>query len=232
MMQIRRSSERGTGEHGWLHAKHTFSFAEYYDPIYMGFRKLRVINEDKIEPGQGFPTHSHKNMEIITYIISGSLEHKDSIGNGSVISAGEVQIMSAGAGIQHSEFNHLQTETTHLLQIWIEPLVKGGEATYQQRNFAKNKEKFTLIVSPTGVRDSLIIKQDVKIYKASLLPTEKLTYKVEENRHVWIQIVKGNLSMGENISLNQGDGLAASDGGLLTFSTIVNECEFLVFDLP
>lgn len=163
MIQIRKNIERGSAEYGWLHAKYSFSFGEYYDQKYMGFRKLRVINEDKIEPGQGFPTHGHKNMEIVTYILSGSLEHKDSLGTGSVIYPGEIQLMSAGKGIQHSEFNHSKTEIVHLLQIWIEPNIKNEDPFYQQHNFSQLNENFILLVSPNGERNSLKIKQDVKI---------------------------------------------------------------------
>ena len=180
MNHIRKSADRGVAEHGWLHGKHTFSFADYYDSNFMNFRKLRVINEDKIEPGQGFPTHSHRNMEIMTYIISGKLEHKDSLGNGSIIVPGEVQLMSAGQGIQHSEFNQSKSELVHLLQIWIEPSINGGAPTYEQKDFSNTNsnmaEKFTLVVSPTGERNSLKIKQDVKIFRSVLTSVREFNF--------------------------------------------------------
>lgn len=232
MRQIRKSNQRGVGEHGWLHAKHTFSFSEYYDSNFMGFRQLRVINEDKVESGQGFPMHSHKNMEIVTYIISGKLEHKDSLGNGSVIIPGEVQLMSAGKGIQHSEFNHSKTELVHLLQIWIEPNVKDLEPSYEQKNFPTLNEKFTLVVSPNGERNSLKIKQNAKIYRGILKQNERVSYKVTKERHAWIQVAKGKLNVDDNIFLEQGDGLAFSDGEIIDFSTKDFEGEFLLFDLP
>ncbi|APJ03633.1 pirin family protein [Silvanigrella aquatica] len=232
MIHIRKSSDRGKGEFGWLHAKYTFSFGEYYDSLFMGFRNLRVINEDKVEPGQGFPTHGHRNMEIVTFIISGNLEHRDSLGTGSVIREGEIQVMSAGKGIQHSEFNHSNSEFLHLLQIWIEPIVKNQEPSYQQKDFSQINEKLTLIVSPEGTRDSLKIKQDVKIYKAMLAVQESFQYKLERDRHAWIQIAIGSMTFGDNIILEQGDGLAISEGDILVFSAPKSPCQFLIFDLP
>ncbi len=232
MNQIRKSANRGTGEHGWLHAKHTFSFAEYYDSHYMGFRKLRVMNEDKVEPSQGFPTHPHKNMEIVTYVISGQLQHKDSLGNGSIIKPGEVQLMSAGIGIQHSESNPLNSEILHLLQIWIEPSVKDEKPTYQQKDFSISSEKMTLVVSQNGEKNSLQIKQDVNIYRGILNHNEIFDYKINKQRHYWIQIVHGNLKINETIFLEQGDGFACSKSEIILFSTKDFKCEFLVFDLP
>jgi quercetin 2,3-dioxygenase len=232
MIQVRKASERGVAEYGWLHANHSFSFGEYYDPKFMGFRKLRVINEDKVEPSQGFPTHSHSNMEIITYILSGSLEHKDSLGTGAVIRAGEIQVMSAGKGIQHSEFNHSPSELVHLLQIWIEPSVKNEAPGYQQKDFANVRDKLTLVVSPNGERDSLKIKQDVKIYQGLLSESEGFQYRVKEERHAWIQIAKGCVMLGDDIMLEQGDGVAVSDGDVLIFLTKDTKCQFLIFDLP
>jgi quercetin 2,3-dioxygenase len=232
MIQVLKSSQRGMAEHGWLHARHTFSFGEYYDQKFMGFRKLRVINEDKVEPAQGFPMHNHKNMEILTYILSGSLDHKDSLGTGSVISAGEIQLMSAGTGIQHSEFNHSKDELVHLLQIWIEPSVKNEAPSYQQKDFSNAQYKLTLIVSPDSEKGSLKIKQDVKIYQGLLLENESFQFKIKKERHAWIQIAKGNLIFGDNITLEQGDGVSVSDGDILHFSTNNSHCQFLIFDLP
>ena len=231
MFVIRKNSERGHAEHGWLHAKHSFSFGQYYDAKYLGFRHLCVINEDKVEPSKGFPTHSHQNMEIVTYVISGALEHKDSLGNGSIIVPGEVQLMSAGKGIQHSEFNHSHSELVHLLQIWIEPSVKNESPSYDQKNFSHLNEKFTLVVSPTGERNSLKIKQDVKLYRGILSKNENTKFKLNTERHAWVQIAKGNLIVNDNLHLEQGDGLAISEGGLISFSSNEQPCEFLVFDL-
>ncbi len=232
MIYIRKSEDRGFGEHGWLHTKHSFSFAEYYDEKHMGFRKLRVINEDQVEPSKGFPTHSHQNMEIITYIISGKLEHRDSLGNGSIIVPGEVQLMSAGKGIQHSEFNHSHSELVHFLQIWIEPSIKNGEPSYEQKDFSNSDEKFTLVVSSDGKQNSLKIKQDVKIYRGVLKQNESFSYKISGERHAWIQIVKGNLNVENEIFLQQGDGLAFSNEEIISLSTKNFESEFLLFDLP
>lgn len=231
MIIIRKNLDRGIAEHGWLHAKHTFSFSGYYDEKFMGFRKLRVINEDCVEPGQGFPTHGHKNMEIVTYVLSGALEHKDSLGNGSVIVPGEVQLMSAGKGIQHSEFNHSQSEQLQLLQIWIESAEKDGVPTYQQQDFKLHQDKFTLVVSPNGERNSLKIKQDVKIYRGLLNQNEKIQYKLEKERHAWIQIAKGNLKLGDSLMLMQGDAAGFTEGDMISMMTENNSCEFLLFDL-
>jgi redox-sensitive bicupin YhaK (pirin superfamily) len=232
MKIVRKSSERGSAEFGWLHAKYTFSFGEFYDSKNMGFRKLRVLNEDKVEPGKGFPTHGHKNMEIVTYILSGKLEHKDSMENSAVISAGEVQVMSAGSGVRHSEFNHSDTEIVHLLQIWIECAVINQEPSYQQKSFLPSKEKLTLIVSPNGERESLTIKQDVKIYQGMLLENQDFQYKIKTERHAWIQIAKGSLFIDDSLEVFQGDGIAITEGDIIKFSTKNSICQFLIFDLP
>ncbi|RDB36376.1 MAG: pirin family protein [Spirobacillus cienkowskii] len=219
MKIVRKSSERGSAEFGWLHAKYTFSFGEFYDSKNMGFRKLRVLNEDKVEPSKGFPTHGHKNMEIVTYILSGVLEHKDSMENSAIISAGEVQVMSAGSGVRHSEFNHSDTEIVHLLQIWIESAVINQEPSYQQKSFLHSKEKLTLIVSPNGERESLTIKQDVKIYQGILLENQDFQYKIKTERHAWIQIAKGSLFIDDSLEVFQGDGIAITEGDIIKFST-------------
>ncbi|KAB8028514.1 pirin family protein [Fluviispira multicolorata] len=230
MLRIRKSHDRGSAEHGWLHAKHTFSFSSYYDEEHMGFRKLRVINEDKVEAAQGFPTHGHRNMEIVTYVLEGALEHKDSLGTGSVIRPGEVQIMSAGSGIQHSEFNHSKENLLHLLQIWIEPSVNGIEPRYAQKDFSSSKEKLKLVVSPTGEEDSLSIKQDVKLYRGIFDKNENLKFSILPARHVWLQIAFGKLNVnGEQ--LEQGDGLAISQESEITLVTKDESCSFLLFDL-
>ena len=231
MIEIRKNIERGSAHFDWLETYHTFSFADYYDQKYLGFRSLRVINEDKVKPTKGFPLHGHKNMEIITYLISGSLSHKDSIGNGSIINVGEVQLMSAGKGIQHSEFNNSNENMLHLLQIWIEPNKKNLEPSYQQKNFSQQNEKFVLLVSPTGDRNSLIINQDVKIFKALLTINDSVSYKLHEKRHALIQVITGRIRLNELIVLNAGDGAAVTEGDLLSFLGEDTANHFLLFDL-
>jgi quercetin 2,3-dioxygenase len=231
MIVLRKSEDRGKANHGWLNSYHTFSFARYYDRDFMGFRNLRVINEDKIEGGNGFPTHSHDNMEIISYIISGTLSHKDSMGNTSTISAEEVQVMSAGTGVSHSEYNHSFSDITHLLQIWIEPQKLGLKPSYQQRQFSTQSKENTLklIVSPDGKNDSLVIHQNVNIYASLLHSGKKLNYIIADNRHIWIQIIAGEMTVND-ITMNTGDGVAISEETQLSFAAIKNT-EFLLFDL-
>ncbi|BBH54322.1 pirin family protein [Fluviispira sanaruensis] len=230
MLRVRKSQDRGSAEHGWLHAKHTFSFSSYYDEEHMGFRNLKVINEDIVEPAQGFPTHGHRNMEIITYVLEGALEHKDSLGTGSVIRPGEVQIMSAGKGIQHSEFNHSKENLLHLLQIWIEPSINGKEPSYAQKDFSACKEKLKLVVSPNGEEDSLSIKQDVKLYRGIFARSDNLKFTIMPSRHVWLQLASGSLTVNGQ-QLAQGDGLAMSDEKELLLEALEGNCSFLLFDL-
>lgn len=232
MIEVRRSADRGHAEHGWLDSYHTFSFASYYDHKFMGFRDLRVINEDFVEGGQGFPTHPHKDMEIITYVIEGALAHKDSMGNATEILPGEVQRMSAGTGIQHSEFNPRKDARVHLLQIWIQPEKKGIEPSYAQKSFAKELENggLKLVVSRDGREGSITMNQNVDLYVAKWAKAQKVKFPLRSSRYAWVQIVDGNLTLnGER--LGKGDGAAIGGEALLE---LVSEgpVEFLLFDLP
>ena len=212
MISIRRSAERGGGDFGWLNTRHSFSFDRYYDPRFMGFRSLRVINEDVVQPGEGFPTHPHKDMEIITYLLEGALEHKDSLGTGSVIRPGDGQRMSAGTGIRHSEFNHSKTESAHLLQIWILPDHSGHTPGYEQRQFPadEKKGKLRLIASPDGKDGSVTIHQDAKLYVSLLAPGQEVTYELGQGRYAWLQVAKGGVELNGK-ALNQGDGAGVSE---------------------
>lgn len=232
MMQIRRSSERGYFDFGWLKTFHTFSFGDYFDRNFMGFRSLRVINEDAIAPGQGFPTHSHRDMEIITYVTRGSLEHKDSMGNGSIISAGDIQYMSAGSGVTHSEYNPTNTAATSLLQIWIMPSSKADQPRYAQMNFSREKklDKFCLIVSNDGREQSIAIRQDASIYACILSPEKEISLPQTSNYHFgWLQIISGGIEVGENM-LKKGDAIAFSNEWP-TLKSINEETELLYFAL-
>lgn len=231
-MRIRKSKERGHFANEWLDSYHSFSFADYYDPNHMGFQDLRVINEDIVEPDSGFPMHGHRDMEIITYVTQGAVAHKDSMGNTEQLSAGEVQVMSAGKGVLHSEFNPLSDKKLKLLQIWIEPNRRGLAPGYQQKPFAtKEKEgQLKLIVSPDGAENSLIMNQDAKLYASLLNNGQTLSYTISKGRSGWIQMVSGQLEV-NGTRLYEGDALAVSDGeGLLTLSS-PSHCEFLLFDL-
>lgn len=240
MLYYHPSEKRGHAKHGWLNAKHTFSFADYYDPDFMGFRVLRVINEDRIEGGAGFPTHGHSDMEIITYIIDGAIEHKDSLGSHGVIRPGDVQRMSAGTGVRHSEFNHEKNKETHLLQIWIEPQTKGTLPSYEQKSFVKELEakNFVLVANPEGKDGSVHIHQDVNIFVGKFKAGDEKRVEVAQNRYVWIQVVRGELEVnGQN--LKSGDGLAASQEKVLVLKAKssasapeAEQNEFLFFDLP
>lgn len=232
MLQIRKSEERGHVNHGWLDTNYTFSFSDYYDPNYMGFRHLRVINEDYIAGGMGFGTHPHNNMEIITYIIEGALEHKDSMGTGSVIHAGDVQRMSAGHGVTHSEFNHLKDKDTHLLQIWLLPEKRNIEPSYEEKNFDQKAKlnNLLLIASKNGKDNSLHINQDVNLYASILEKNHELTFESDVTRSTWIQMVKGSLTLNKEFILNQGDGVAISNEAKLNL-VAESDCEFLLFDL-
>lgn len=230
MMAVRKSEDRGHADHGWLKTYHTFSFASYFDPEHTQFRALRVINEDWIQGGQGFGTHPHENMEIITYIIEGELEHKDSMGTGSVIRPGELQRMTAGTGVTHSEFNP-SPETTHLLQIWILPEKINLQPSYEQRDFAGKRipNELVLLASRSGRDGSLTVHQDVEILGALLDDGQPLEYAAQADRHLWIQLVKGRLSV-NGIDLEAGDGAALSDEKTVTFLA-ADSSEFLIFDL-
>ena len=232
MMNIRHSKDRGHANFGWLNAKHSFSFASYYDPNHMGFSDLRVINEDRIAPSKGFGTHSHKDMEIVTYVLAGELEHKDSIGNGSIIRVGDVQRMSAGSGIAHSEFNASAVTPVHLLQIWIEPNRFGIEPSYEQKNFSDEQKRgqLKLVASNDGRNDSMTIHQDASLYVSILENDDRLTYDVAENRAVWLQVVKGKLKINDRM-VETGDGVSISEENAMSIVGVENESEFLLFDL-
>lgn len=231
MLTVRKSSERGVGAHGWLNSHHSFSFANYYDPAHMGFRSLRVINEDRIEGGTGFGSHPHNNMEIISYVISGALEHQDSMGTKAVIRPGEVQRMSAASGVVHSEYNKLPEEQAHFFQIWIMPNKSGGTPGYGQKSFeeALNKEKMVLVVSETGRDGSIDIKQDADIYVSRMKAGQDVDFNIRPGRGVWVQVVKGNLNI-NGTDVTVGDGVSVNEEALLTFKA-KDQSEFILFDL-
>lgn len=232
MIQVRRSQNRGHANFGWLDARYTFSFASYHDPDFMGFSKLRVLNQDLIQPGQGFPTHAHQNMEIITYMLDGILEHRDSMGNGSQIRPGEVQLMSAGSGVTHSEFNASPTSYAHLLQMWIQPAEKGLSPRYDQRAFSTQERngKFCRVVSPDGADGSLEIGQDASMYAALLEPEAKMEHHPPAGRSGWLHVARGNLLLNGHF-LSQGDGAAIRDEPMLSFEGR-QDAELILFDLP
>ena len=231
MINIRRSNQRGGGNHGWLNTKHTFSFDRYYDPNFMGFRSLRVINEDWVAAGEGFPTHPHRDMEIITYVLEGALEHEDSLGTGSVILPGDGQRMSAGTGIRHSEFNHSQTDPVHLLQIWILPDKQGHKPGYEQKTFPGDEKqgKLRVIASPDGKNGSVTIHQDAKLYISLLEPGQEVKHDLGAGRAAWVQVAKGGVELNGQ-KLSQGDGAAVTDETNLKLKG-VESAEVLLFDL-
>lgn len=230
MLTLRQSNERGYAEHGWLKSFHTFSFSSYFNRNHMRFRSLRVMNEDWIAPGSGFPTHPHDNMEIITYVIEGSLAHSDSMGNVEQITQGEIQCMSAGSGITHSEFNPSSTDTTHLYQIWLMPAEQNIEPSYQQIRYDQAQAGILTLLASQNPRDGAVfINQDVDLYRAQLEANQELTFTLREGRGVWIQLVKGELDVnGEQ--MQTGDGLAVEDEPGLVITTD-STAEFLLFDL-
>ena len=231
MISIRPSKQRGGGDHGWLNTRHSFSFDTYYDPKFMGFRSLRVINEDIVQPGHGFPMHPHRDMEIITYILEGALEHQDSLGTGSTIRPGDGQRMSAGKGIRHSEKNPSQTDPAHLLQIWILPDRPGLEPSYEQKAFPAEEKrgKLRLIAAPGGEDGSVTIHQDAKLYVSLLEPGQEVSHQLGKGRYAWLQVAKGAVDLNGN-SLTQGDGAAISDEQKLSVKGL-DSAEILLFDL-
>ncbi len=231
MIKIRRSNERGHNNFGWLDTKYTFSFNDYYDENFMGFRALRVINEDFIEPKRGFPKHGHRDMEIITYVISGDLSHADSMGNGTTIRPHEIQRMSAGTGILHSEASS-ETDKTHLLQIWILPETDNLTPSYEQKLIPADAKrgKLKLIASRNADEDSIAVHQDVSLYASILQQNDEVLHEITHGRHAWIQIVKGSLEVNGEL-LETSDGAAISDESLLKIKASGNETEFLLFDL-
>jgi len=231
MISIRKANERGLGKRSWLTSHHTFSFANYYDPKHMGYKNLRVINEDIIQGGHGFDSHSHENMEIISYVIEGALQHKDSTGNETIIRPNEIQRMSAGSGVTHSEYNLAADKETHFYQIWITPKKRGTQPSYAQKSFAKelNKNKLTLVVSNTGREGSISIDQDVDIYVSRLKKGDLLEFKSRQNRHLWVQMVKGKMSV-NGLEISAGDGLSTEGHHPLNFNSHEHS-EFILFDL-
>jgi redox-sensitive bicupin YhaK (pirin superfamily) len=231
VITIRRAGERGHADHGWLDTCHTFSFARYYDENHMGFRSLRVLNEDRVRPGQGFGTHPHQDMEIITYPLAGAIEHRDSMGNGSVIRPGDVQRMSAGTGVTHSEFNHSKDDPLHFLQIWIVPDEMGLEPSYEQKTFPRDTKRGRLLLvgSPDGREGSVTIHQDVLLYASLLDEGAELRHRIGEGRYAWVQLARGRISLNDQ-QLSQGDGAALSgESGLSIQGT--QRAEVLLFDL-
>ena len=233
MIKIRERSERGHTNLGWLDSYHTFSFGDYLDPDHMGFHKLRVINEDTVKGGRGFGSHPHRDMEIVTYVLEGSLEHKDSIGNGSVIRKGDVQRMSAGTGIIHSEYNHSESEPVHFLQIWILPNEKGIKPSYEQRSVDAKSVRGKLGLIVTGdigkINGALHLNQDVDIYLSSLEKEQQVKHTIEADRHLWVQATRGSLILNGEI-LEQGDGASISNERGIEISTN-DTSEFLLFDM-
>lgn len=231
MLTVRRAEDRGHADHGWLDTYHSFSFADYQDPEHMGFRALRVLNDDRVAPGKGFGTHGHRDFEIISYVVEGALEHKDSMGNGSVIRPGDVQRMSAGTGVTHSEFNHSSTEPVHFLQIWLKPAQRGLEPGYEQTTFGAEprRDRLCLVASPDGRDGSVTVHQDARVYASLLGAGKRVTHELAAGRHAWIQVVSGGVEVnGERLST--GDGAAVSDEREVSI-TASEESEILLFDL-
>ncbi len=233
MLTIRKSEERGHADHGWLDTRHTFSFADYYDPRFMGFRDLRVINEDRVRPGAGFPTHGHADMEIVSYVLEGALEHRDSLGSGSVIRPGEVQRMSAGTGVRHSEKNPSATDPLHFLQIWVVPERRGLSPEYEQKAFSSDERRgrLRLVASPDRQNGSLEIHQDVRLYSTLLARDQRVVLDLPVGRRAWIQVARGSIRA-NGTALATGDGAAVSDERRLELEGASGpEAEVLVFDL-
>ena len=231
MIEIRKHLDRGHANHGWLDSYHTFSFADYHDPAHMGFSSLRVINEDRVAPGAGFATHGHKDMEIITYVLEGTLEHKDSLGNGSVIRPGDVQRMSAGRGVRHSEFNGSQTAAVHFLQIWILPEKEGMDPGYEQTHFpdAERRGKLRLIAAPDADQGAVRLHQDARVYASVLKAGDSVQHALAPSRHAYVQVARGDVTLNGH-NLLAGDGARVSAESLLDLRT-TGTAEFLLFDL-
>ncbi len=230
MISIRKANERGRANFGWLDSQHTFSFGNYYDEAHMGFSALRVINDDKVTPGAGFATHGHRDMEIISYVLKGQIAHKDSEGNVATLPAGEFQLMSAGSGIRHSEFNPSAKSQLHFLQIWIQPSVYGQQPGYQQKDFGR-KPGLTLVVSPDGENGSLVIKQDARLYQLLLEPRTSAQLAAKRARHYYVHLVDGDMKVnGETV--RPGDGVKLSDVDQVQLNALGQAVKALVFDLP
>ena len=228
---IRKSSDRGHVDFGWLESRHSFSFGDYYHPQQMGFRSLRVINEDRVEPGRGFPSHPHRDMEIFSYVLEGQLEHKDSMGNGRVLKPGQIQLMSAGSGVTHSEFNPSDSEGIHFLQIWIQPGKKGLTPSYTEWHPRpeQDEDAKVLVISPDGREQSAVIHQDAEVYRIRLTKVRAVTHDLAEGRGAWIQIMRGSLTL-NGAALGPGDGASTEKAGALTL-TAEEDAEALLFDL-
>jgi len=231
MLQVRRSAERGHFDHGWLDTRHTFSFGDFHDRRFMGFRDLRVINEDRVLPGQGFGTHGHRDMEILSYVLEGGLAHQDSLGNGSVIVPGDLQYMSAGTGVRHSEFNASKTEPVHFMQIWILPNEEGQPPRYDQKRFDPDttRGRLRLVASPSGADGSIAVRQDVRMYASRLDAGQTAELTLPAGRHLWVQALRGEVDVNGK-ALSAGDGLAASEETSFRFAATA-PAELLVFDL-
>ena len=232
MYQIRHAEDRGHTQISWLNSHHSFSFGSYRAPAHMGFRSLRVINDDRVAPGGGFGTHPHRDMEIISYVVEGALEHRDSMGNGSVIRPGDVQLMSAGTGVTHSEFNHSEAEPVRFLQIWLPPTRQGLEPRYDQKHFSPEQRRGTLrlLVSPEPDDEAVQIRRDVRIYGGLFDDGESDEIELEPGRHAWVQAVRGRARVNAEVELTEGDGLAVSDVTTLHLEGL-EDAEILVFDL-
>lgn len=231
MMILRRAKDRGYADHGWLQSAHTFSFANYHDPAWMGFRALRVINDDQVAPGKGFSRHAHANMEIISYVLQGTLQHQDSMGNGSVIKPGEIQRMSAGTGVEHSEVNPSSTEKVHLLQIWLLPAKSNIPPSYEQRDFPvyQRQGRWQVLVSPHAHDQAVAIHQDARMLGTILDPEQSLVYSIPPKRHAFVHVVRGSVVLNDT-TLHGGDGVAISEIPSLQFDA-VTQTEILLFDL-
>ncbi|MGO9171373.1 MAG: pirin family protein [Rhodomicrobium sp.] len=229
MIEIRKSEDRGRTQTGWLDSRHSFSFGHYYDPAHMGFGPLRVVNEDRVAPGEGFPRHAHDNMEIISYVLEGALEHRDSLGTGSVIRAGDVQRMSAGTGIEHSEFNPSKTEPVHFLQIWIRPEAFGIQPGYEQKSFSRWQDGLNLVASRNGREGSVTVHQDADLYVARLRKAEQVSHPLGAGRIAWLQIARGACALGGHV-LNAGDGAALKDEAAIAVLA-GEDAEILLFDM-
>lgn len=232
MINIRKGDDRGVANFGWLDSRHSFSFGHYYDREHTGFGPLIVINEDRVTAGRGFDSHSHRDMEIISYVLDGALEHKDSMGNGSVLRYGDVQRMSAGTGVVHSEFNHSRTEAVHFLQIWIEPSTAGGEPGYEEKHFdVESKQgRLRLIASPDGRDGSVSLRQNAAIYASILNGDDQVEYRLVSGRNAYVHVARGRVTV-NGIALSAGDALKITDEALITLSQ-AEAAEVLLFDLP
>jgi len=232
MITLRKATERGRADHGWLKSWHSFSFADYHDPAHMQYSSLRVINDDSVDAGQGFPTHGHRDMEILSYVLSGSLQHKDSMGNGRVMTYGEVQLMSAGTGVQHSEFNPSAVEGVHFLQIWIMPNQLGIKPGYQQKNFPPQEKRgrWCMLASPDAAQGSLLLHQDASVFATLLDGKEMLSYNLAEGRTAYLHVARGTVKA-NNIDVSTGDALMFSEESVINLEQAA-DAELLLFDLP